>query len=74
MKTLACDVCRKKLEEPIANRNYFHLAHRDLCESCKDDLEKFLKPTVRTKDPFAYDWFDKYVHDSIEKAIQKGKF
>jgi hypothetical protein len=74
MKTITCDVCRKKVEEPIVSRNYFHLAHRDLCEACKDDLELQIKPTVRTKDPFNYDWFDKLVQESIEKAIQKGKF
>jgi hypothetical protein len=74
MKTLTCDVCRKKLEEPVANRNYFHLAHRDLCEACKDDLDDLIKPVVRTKDPFNYDWYTKLVQESIEKAIQKGKF
>jgi hypothetical protein len=74
MKTLTCDVCRKKLEDPISNRNYFHMAHRDICESCHDDLEATIKPVVRTKDPFNYDWYTKLVQESIEKAIQKGKF
>ena len=74
MKTLTCDVCRKKLEDPVTGRNYFHLAHRDICETCKDGLEFQIKNTVRTKEPFAYDWYNKLVQDSIEKAVQKGKF
>ena len=74
MKTITCDVCKKKMDVPVVNRNYFHLAHRDLCESCKDSLESFIKPVVRTKEPFDYAWYDKFVQDSIEKAIQKGKF
>jgi len=74
MKTLTCDVCRKKMDNPITGRTYFHLAHRDLCEACKDDLEFLVKPTVRTKDPFSYEWYNQLVQDSIEKAIQKGKF
>ncbi|MCL2066680.1 MAG: hypothetical protein FWG99_04370 [Treponema sp.] len=74
MKTLSCDVCRKKLENPVATRNYFHICHREVCEPCKDSLEGSLKPVVRTKDPFSYDWYTKLVKDSVEKAIQKGKF
>jgi hypothetical protein len=74
MKTLSCDVCRHTLEDPIPGRTYYHIAHRELCEDCKDDLEAVIKPIIRTKDPFAYEWYAKLVNDSIEKAIQKGKF
>jgi len=74
MKTLNCDVCRGKMEEPVPNRNYFHMCHRDICEKCKDALELSIKPTVRTKNPFNYEWYSKLVYDNIEKAIQKGKF
>lgn len=74
MKTLTCDVCRQKIQEPIMSRNYFHVAHRDLCESCKDALEAQIKPTVRVKSPFDYAWYDTLVKDSIEKAVEKGKF
>ena len=74
MKTITCDVCKSKLPTPVSGRNYFHLAHRDICESCKDDLEKQIKPTVRTKAPFDYQWYEKLVKESVEKAIQKGKF
>jgi len=74
MKTLTCDVCKHKMEEPIMGRNYFHICHRDLCEPCKDDLEALIKPVVRTKEPFNYEWYAKLINDSVEKAVQKGKF
>jgi hypothetical protein len=74
MKTLTCDVCGKIIQQPIHNRNYFHLAHRDICESCHDQLQLHIKPTIRTKQPFNYEWFNQFVQDSIETAIQKGKF
>ncbi|MDR0475145.1 MAG: hypothetical protein LBH43_15915 [Treponema sp.] len=74
MKTITCDVCRAKIQQPITNRNYFQLAHRDICESCHDELQLQIKPVIRTKQPFNYNWYDNFVQDSIEKAIQKGKF
>jgi len=74
MKTLTCDVCQNIIETPVSGRNYFHLAHRDICEPCHDKLETQIKPTVRVKQPFNYDWYCKLVQESIEKAISKGKF
>jgi hypothetical protein len=29
---------------------------------------------VRNKHPFNYDWYERLMTESIEKAIQKGKF
>ena len=74
MRTLTCDVCRHLIQQPIPNRNYFHMDHRDICEPCHDGLEAVLKPVVRQKEPFSYEWYTKLVQESIEKAIQKGKF
>jgi hypothetical protein len=74
MKTLTCDVCLKTIQQPVSERNYFHMAHRDICEPCHDALESVLKPVVRTKQPFNYEWYSRLVTDSIEKAVQKGKF
>ena len=74
MKTLTCDVCRTAIQDPFSGRNYFHMAHRDICESCHDKLEFQIKPVIRTKSPFSYEWFNQLVQESIEKAIQKGKF
>jgi ATP sulfurylase len=74
MKTLTCDVCKQNILQPVMSRNYFHMAHRDICEACKDNLELQIKPIVRTKSPFDYEWYDKLIKDSIEKAVEKGKF
>ena len=73
MKTLTCDICHDIIQTPVVGRNYFHLAHRDICEPCNDKIELVIKPTVRTKAPFNYDWYSKLKQESIEKAIQKGK-
>ena len=74
MKTLTCDVCHSIVYAPVMGRNYFHMAHRDLCEVCHDKLENQIKPVVRNKLPFDYNWYNKLVQESIEKAVQKGKF
>jgi len=74
MKTLTCDVCKAVVQVPVMGRNFFHIAHRDICEVCHDDLERQLKPVVRTKLPFDYVWFNNLKQESIEQAVQKGKF
>ena len=74
MKKLVCDVCKDTLEDPVANRTYFHICDRELCEACKDDLDAILRPAIRSTDPFSYEWYARTVHDNIETAIQKGKF
>ena len=73
MKTLYCDVCNNVIQAPTPDRNYFHFVNRDVCESCRDKLEFLIKPTVRAKSPFSYDWYSKMFIDNMEKAIQKGK-
>ena len=73
MKTLNCDICRNIIQAPVSGRNYFHKAHRDLCEFCHDKLELLLKPIVRTKRPFDYVWFNKLLQESIETAVKKGR-
>jgi hypothetical protein len=74
MKTLICDVCKRTIKQPVADRNYFHIGNRELCEPCKDQLDLFLKPIIRTKQPFNYEWFDRLTQESVEKAIERGKF
>jgi len=73
MKTLTCDICTSVIHTPVNGRNYHHVAHRDICEPCHDKLGFLLRPIIRTKAPFTYDWFSKVVQESIEKAIVKGK-
>ncbi|GHV16495.1 hypothetical protein FACS189493_2450 [Spirochaetia bacterium] len=74
MKAIICDVCKHTIQQPTVGRNYFHIGHRELCEPCKDQLELQLKPIIRNKEPFNYEWFYQLTQDSIEQAIQRGKF
>jgi hypothetical protein len=37
-------------------------------------MELELKPVVRTKQPFNYEWFERLTRDSLAKAISKGKW
>ena len=73
MKTLYCDVCNNAIQSPTPTRNYFHFVNREVCESCRDKLEFLIKPTVRAKAPFSYEWYSKMFIDNMEKSIQKGK-
>jgi len=74
MKSLTCDVCHKDITTGINQRSYFHMAHRDICEACYDHLHALLRPVIRTKQPFNYEWYERLVRDSIEKAISKSKW
>jgi len=74
MRSLTCDVCKKDIQAPVQDRNFFHIAHRDLCEACHDKLELQIKDTIRDKEPFEYEWYNNLVQESIEKAMKKGKF
>ena len=74
MKSLKCDVCHKDITTAISQRSYFHMANRDICEACHDQMSLLIKPVIRTKQPFNYEWYDRLVRDSIEKAIAKGKW
>jgi hypothetical protein len=50
------------------------MANRDICEDCHDKMEATLKPVVRTKQPFNYEWYDRLIRDSVEKAVARGKW
>jgi len=73
MINISCDVCRKKLDDPVINRDLFYYGCHSICEPCKDNLESMIKPTIRGKEPFAVEWYEKLLNDSLVKAIQKGK-
>ena len=73
MQTIICDVCKKKMDNPITNLSFFYYAEHGVCENCKDNFEAQIKPTIRNKDPFSYEWYEKFIGDSFGKAIQKGK-
>ena len=74
MKSLKCDVCHKDITTAINQRTYFHMAHRDICETCHDQLEVILKPVVRAKQPFSYEWYERLIRDSVEKAVSRSKW
>jgi len=73
MQTVYCDICRKKMDNPITDRTFYYVANFSMCEPCKDNLEALLKPTVRTKEPFSMEWYEKLIRDSLGKAAQKGR-
>lgn len=73
MKQLFCDVCRREVADPIPGRSFFFQAQYDLCEDCRDDLEKAMKYTVRTKKPFDSGWYDSLVLDTIKAGIARKK-
>ena len=73
MITINCDVCKKKMEKPMTGRNFFYIADRSICEPCKDNLDFQIKTTMRTKEPFAIEWYNKLLRDSLDKAVQKGR-
>ena len=73
MRTINCDVCRKKIDNPMTGRTIFYFAETEMCEACRDALDLTIKPAIRRKEPYATDWYSNFVHDSCEKGIQKGK-
>ena len=73
MLTITCDVCRKKVEDPVTGRTFFFFGEHNVCEVCKENLEAQIRNTMRTKEPFTYEWYDKLIIESLTKAISKGK-
>jgi len=73
MQIVYCDVCKKKVENSFNGRTFFYYGEHSVCEPCKDNLESQVKSTIRAKEPFSYEWYNKYIDDSLAKAIQKGK-
>lgn len=68
MKTLHCDICRKELVNPVADKNYWHYREYDICEDCKDTINAKLRPVLRNHFPYSQDWYE---HEFIS-LIQKG--
>jgi hydrogenase maturation factor HypF (carbamoyltransferase family) len=73
MVNIYCDACKKKMDNPVNDRTFFHYANFSVCEACKDNLELQVKSHVREKEPFAFDWYGKVISDTFAKAAQKGK-
>jgi hypothetical protein len=73
MQTITCDICKKKVDNSITGRTFFYVGPHSMCEPCKDNLEYSVKPNVRAKEPFSYEWYFKLLSDSLGKAVQKGR-
>jgi hypothetical protein len=73
MNSLQCDVCRKNIWAGENGREYFHVAEKDICEECREKIELSIRPVIRTKQPFTFEWYDRLLGDSIEKAKEKAK-
>ena len=71
MQTITCDACKKKVDNPITDRTFFYVSKHNICEPCKDNLEAQIKNTVRTKDPFSYEWYNKLIHENLTKSVSK---
>jgi len=73
MVTISCDVCKKKLENPVTGRDLFYYANHSICEPCKETFELQVKDVIRGTEPYSTGWYTKYVGDSLDKAVSKGK-
>jgi len=73
MITITCDICKKKMDNPITGVTFHYYSNHSICEPCKDSLELQTKYAVRDKEPFLYDWYNKHMADALNKAVQKGK-
>jgi hypothetical protein len=73
MQTTYCDVCKKKIDDPVTNLTFYYFEKFGVCEPCKDSLEAQIKPTMRDKEPYAINWYSKLITDSLDKGCQKGK-
>ena len=69
MKTLHCDVCRKELTNPVAERNYWHIREYDVCEPCKETIELKIRPTIRQHVPYSQVWYENEFVGLIRKGI-----
>ena len=73
MQSVYCDICKKKMDNPITDRTFYYIEKHSICEPCKDNMEASIKPTVRNKDPFAVEWYSKLVLDTLDKGVSKGR-
>jgi len=73
MVSVSCDICKKKVDDPMTDRTLFYYANHSICEPCKDSLEFQVRELVRDKEPFEMEWYRKTMMDSLNKGVQKGK-
>ena len=73
MKALYCDVCRKEIEQPIADKNYYHVREYDICEPCKETIDAKLKPIVKSHNPYSTEWYQNQLFSLIKKGVANKK-
>jgi len=73
MTTIYCDVCKKKMDNPQPNSNFFYYSGFGVCEDCKDKLEYQIKSQVRARETFSMDWYNKLIDDTFSRASQRGR-
>jgi len=73
MISVYCDVCKKKMDNPITDKTFFYYANFSVCEECKDKLEYQVKPQVRAKEPFSMDWYQNLMRDTFSRAASRGR-
>jgi len=73
MINVYCDVCKKKVEDPVTNSSFFYYSNFSVCEDCKDSLENQVKVQVRATEPYTTAFYEKLIDDTFGKAVQKGK-
>ena len=73
MQTITCDICKKKVEDSFTGRTFFYYGTHNVCEPCKEVMENQVRATIRTKEPFTYEWYDKLMCDTFAKNASKSK-
>lgn len=73
MRIIHCDICKKKVEDPIPGRDFFFMREYEICEECRDDLDYAVKHTIRKKKPFDFQWFDKLRFELLAEGQRKNK-
>jgi hydrogenase maturation factor HypF (carbamoyltransferase family) len=73
MINVYCDVCKKKMDNPITDKTFFYYAETCVCETCKDNLEYQLRAQIRARDSFSMDWYRKLLSDTFTRAAQRGR-
>jgi hypothetical protein len=73
MVSVACDICKKKIDNPNTDRTLFYYDKHLVCEPCKDSFEYNIRTDLRANDPFVMERYRKLIRDTLDKAVQKGK-
>lgn len=51
MMAITCDSCRRVINNPIRDENYYPILHKDLCVSCYKELRIGVQDTMEGRRP-----------------------